>query len=275
MLKKIIIAVIFLAAFIACARASYAGQSADSEANKMFFYYQKLHKKIEKRIKKGFVAIPEKDMSPSSTVIPGEKYVYKHKMLSSPVQAKRETVYFSSLVDKSARYVQTFMPGISIQKGQILTDQWIYIFMSSSVPISVWHAYTYAINKMKQGHIVIVMRGCIGGCVGNNMAKTILWVKHMLHFRGVRLYSPVEIDPYLFEYYHIHRVPDTVYAENVHLFNPSVTAGFAGNLKTPPKWFSVKGDYGLNYILKRLYAKSHSVRLVALRRLLNRSFFSY
>lgn len=275
--KKKLLSIFGLTVALALPAVGYAGQSVNSingEANGIFYKYLHTRNKVKSEIKKGDVVIPKNDLNPSNAVIPGEKYVYKHGGLSSFVQNKREKVYFSSLENKTAKYVGELMPSPANTQGQIFTDQWIYIFMSSSVPKAAWHNYAFAINKMRQNHIVMVMRGCIGGCTGNNMVKTAMFIKNILHFHGVYLTAPVIIDPYLFRFYKVKRVPEFVYAKKVNPYNPSITMGYAKNLKNKPEWWKVKGDFSLNYNLKKLEKESKSVRLKAIRHILNRSFFS-
>lgn len=277
MREKRILTAILAIAFAAALKTpgAFAGGSAgiNNEANGIYYQYLKIHKKIKKSLKSGNVVIPQNDFNPSNNVIPGMKYVYKHGGLSSPIQQKREKVYLSSLESKTAKYVGELMPQVNRQ-GQVLTNEWIYIFMSSSVPAEVWHNYEYAINKMKQNHIIMVMRGCIGGCTGNNMVKTAMFIKHMLHFHGVYLIAPTVIDPYLFRFYHVKRVPEFVYAKKVNPYNPSITMGYMKNLKNMPEWYKVKGDFSFNYNLKRLIKESRSEKLKVIRRILNESFFN-
>ena len=277
MREKIILTAILAIAITAAVKTpvAFAGSSAgiNNETNGIYYRYLKIRKKIKKNLKSGNVVIPQNDFNSSNTVIPGMKYVYKHGGLSSPIQQKREKVYLSSLESKTAKYVGELMPQIN-EQGQILTNEWIYIFMSSSVPAEVWHNYEYAINKTKQNHIIMVMRGCIGGCTGDNMVKTAMFIKRMLRFHGVYLTAPTVIDPYLFRFYHIKRVPEFVYAKKVNPYNSSITMGYMKNLKNMPVWYKVKGDFSFNYNLKRLIKESHSEKLKVIRRILNESFFN-
>lgn len=277
MRKKIILTAISAAAIAIAAKTpvTFADGSAfiNNETNGIYYQYLKIHKRIKKDLKSGKVVIPENDFNPSNTVIPGMKYVYKHGGIRSSIQQKREKVYLSTLESKTAKYVGELMPQVN-EQGQVLTNEWIYIFMSSSVPAEVWHNYEYAINKMKQNHIIMVMRGCIGGCTGDNMVKTAMFIKHMLHFYGTYLTAPTVIDPYLFRFYHVKKVPEFVYAKKVNPYNPSITMGYMKNLKNTPVWYKVKGDFSFNYNLKRLIKESRSEKLKVIRRILNESFFS-
>ncbi|MHB1693101.1 MAG: TrbC family F-type conjugative pilus assembly protein [bacterium] len=159
----------------------------------------------------------------------------------------------------------------SVPAGQILTSQYLYIFMSSSVPLSVWRIYAKDINKMKQNHIVMVLRGCIDGC--QNFTKTFNFANKVLNNHGVKLLAPIEIDPYLFQYYGVKRVPEFVFARHVELYDSSVTAGDIQNIKSKPVSYSVLGDWSLNYVLSKLYKESKDDKLIELDNILNRSWF--
>ncbi|MHB1702769.1 MAG: TrbC family F-type conjugative pilus assembly protein [bacterium] len=159
----------------------------------------------------------------------------------------------------------------STPAGQIFTNQYLYIFMSSSVPLSIWRAYAKDINKMKQNHIIMVLRGCIGGC--QNFLKTNNFVTKVLDDHGKKLIAPIVLDPYLFQYYGVKRVPEFVFARHVNLVNPTVTAGVSVNLKNPPVSYSVLGAWSLNYVLSKLYKESKDYRLIELDNILNRSWF--
>lgn len=159
----------------------------------------------------------------------------------------------------------------SAPAGQIFTDQYLYIFMSSSVPLPIWRAYAKNINKMKQNHIIMVLRGCIGGC--RNFLKTNNFVTEVLDDHGKKLIAPIVLDPYLFQYYGVKRVPEFVFARHVNLVNPTVTAGVSVNLKNKPVSYSVLGAWSLNYVLSRLYKESKDYKLIELDNVLNRSWF--
>ncbi len=159
----------------------------------------------------------------------------------------------------------------SAPAGQIFTNQYLYIFMSSSVPIPIWRAYAKDINKMKQNHIMMVLRGCIGGC--KQILKTNKFIARVLDDHGKKLIAPIVLDPYLFRYYGVKRVPEFVFARNVNLVNPTVTAGVSINLKNKPISYSVLGAWSLNYVLSRLYKKSKDYKLIELDNVLNRSWF--
>ena len=161
----------------------------------------------------------------------------------------------------------------NISSGQIFSNQYLYIFMSSSVPLSIWRIYARNIYKMKQNHIIMVLRGCIGGCVGKNFMKTEAFVHKVLYQHEKTVIAPIVLDPYLFRFYGIKRVPEFVFARHVELVNPDITAGVSVNLRNKPVSYSVLGAWSMNYVLSRLYAKSKDKKLLRLDNILNRSWF--
>lgn len=170
-------------------------------------------------------------------------------------------IYLSELLHKN------------LPSGQIFTNQYLYIFMSSSVPLSIWRIYARNIYKMKQNHILLVLRGCIGGCVGKNFMKTEAFIHKVLYQHGKEVIAPVVLDPYIFRYYGVNRVPEFIFARHVNLIDPNVTAGVNLNLKNSPVSYSVLGAWSMNYALSRLYAKSKDKKLLRLDNILNRSWF--
>jgi type-F conjugative transfer system pilin assembly protein TrbC len=168
--------------------------------------------------------------------------------------------------------IENLMPS---QHNQVLaSNSYIYIFMSSDVPFEVWRNYAFAINKLRhdgQGNIALVLRGCIGGCV--KVMPTIQFVQKVLTYGSTKLLVPVIIDPYLFNMYKIDRVPVFVYAKNVNLVSPNITAGAVQNLKNQVTAYKVVGDWSFNYALEKLYAQSKDPALVKLYNLLNKSWF--
>lgn len=169
--------------------------------------------------------------------------------------------------------IQNLMPNQGRQA--LASNSYIYIFMSSDVPFTVWRNYAMAINKLRhegQGNIALVLRGCIGGCV--KVMPTIKFVQRVLTYGNTKLLVPVVIDPMLFTMYGINRVPVFVYAKNVNLVNPGITAGVKQNLKNSVTAYKVVGDWGFNYALEKLYEESKDPALVKLYNMLNQSWFT-
>lgn len=161
-------------------------------------------------------------------------------------------------------------------KGQVLnSNEYIYVFMSSSVPFVVWRNYAIAIDKLRregQGNIGIIMRGCIGGC--QKPLPTMRFIFRVLTYGNTRLQVPIMIDPLLFRFYHIQRVPIFVFAKNVDIENQSLSAGLPSNLASKNiTAYKVDGDCGFSYALQELYYESKDGKMLKLLSLLNKSWF--
>jgi len=133
----------------------------------------------------------------------------------------------------------------------------IYIFMSSSVPKSVWKSYVKSLRMINSNNIYIVLRGCIGpeGCT--YLKPTLKFIKEIAYLNepSVDTTKPVNIiiDPYLFRYYNIKVVPSFVYAKGVIPKNPGMTEGIDKNLKSKVKQFYLlKGDVSIDYFVSKL-----------------------
>ncbi len=183
--------------------------------------------------------------------------------------------------EKSFDYYQTnILPGIknaiisasrklekSTNKSSSFLDkgEYIYIFMSSSVPRSTWMNYIKAIDYLRkegQDGIGIILRGCIGGC--RKVLPTARFIYNLLK-HGDSVYKvPIQIDPLLFRLFEIKRVPVAVYAKNVDMRFPWLSPGVSGNLLHSITAYKVIGDCGLPYILKELYEQSGSGALLKL-----------
>ena len=153
-------------------------------------------------------------------------------------------------------------------------NNYIYIFMSSSVPMPIWHRYVFAIDKLRrngQGNIGIVLRGFVGGL--KHYKETLGFIMQALKYKGMRLKSPILIDPLLFRLYKIKRVPVFVYAKNVKLTNPTSSMGISFNLKGKVTAYKVIGDCSLDHALGKLYEKSGDGALLELKNILEENWF--
>jgi type-F conjugative transfer system pilin assembly protein TrbC len=126
------------------------------------------------------------------------------------------------------------------------TDR-LYVFMSSSVPLTVWKNYTQSLKKTKNA--VIVLRGCIGGCSPDGFKQTTAFLRSLDNISAI-------IDPMLYRLYNITEVPTFIYASGV----PNLDIGSEGNLsllpgRTIPNHRKSTGDWSLDYHLEQLGLK--------------------
>lgn len=158
--------------------------------------------------------------------------------------------------------------------GIFNNEERIYIFMSSSVPRETIMEYAKTINKYGLTNIVMVMRGCIGGC--EKVKPTIQYLRDIVSDGGAvpnGMRVPMEIDPLLFRKYQITKAPTFVYARNVVTERAELSEGMDSNLKGKPISFKSEGDWDFAYHIKILAQKSKSPSLKKLEALLQRNDF--
>jgi len=84
-----------------------------------------------------------------------------------------------------------------------LSGRKVFVFMSSSVPLEVWHAYAEQARELGiNGDVVFVLRGCIGGC--RFIKPTLNFLKNVMEKEKD---LEVWIDPLLFRRYKVKVVP--------------------------------------------------------------------
>ena len=142
------------------------------------------------------------------------------------------------------------------KKTNLSQGEFIYIFMSSSVPISVWKTYAKNIEDFGlTDKSSLVLRGCIGGC--RYIKPTLEFISKVLEIdrdrQGIK--AEVWIDPLLFRRFNIQRVPCVVYMDN------TLSAGLEENIKTKGQYFISCGDWSLKYHLEELCKKSGNQNL--------------
>lgn len=154
------------------------------------------------------------------------------------------------------------------QRGHFVlgADERVYIFISSSIPKETLIQYAKTIDAYKMGaNVVMVMRGCIGGCT--KIKPTLTYVRSIVTADGEiknGLKIKVLIDPLLFRKYQITRAPIFVFAKNVQTQNIGLSEGLNTNLKAEPTVYKSEGDWDLEYHLKILQKKSNSQSLANL-----------
>lgn len=147
-------------------------------------------------------------------------------------------------------------------KSLLASDERIYIFISSSIPQATLKTYAAAAGKLKDPRIIMVLRGCIGGC--EKFMPTAGFVQSILSpSDGDKYTVELQIDPYLFRLYQVEAVPAIVFASNVHA--PDETSeGLEGNLKASPMSHKIQGDVSLQYAVENINRKLNNPRLTAL-----------
>ncbi len=152
-------------------------------------------------------------------------------------------------------------------------DERLYIFMSSSVPLSVWRGYAAVLDRLKTDHIIMVLRGCIGGC--RYIKPTLEFLQKVIKPDEHTEYSAlIEIDPLLFRKYGIKEVPCFVYAKGLQVNRPDLSEGWEKNIKEEPEFWISCGDWAFGYHVEKLERESHSESLKKLLTELKKNWFS-
>lgn len=142
----------------------------------------------------------------------------------------------------------------------------VYIFISSSMPISTLKTYALQIEAIGDKNITMVMRGFIGGV--EKFGPTMKFCQQVLMVdpdcqsndcEAVR--AQIEIDPNLFKKFGIKEVPAIVYAQNVNLIDPEQSAGMDGNVKGKISGYKLYGAVPIAYALDKFYQETKSNNL--------------
>jgi len=136
-------------------------------------------------------------------------------------------------------------------------DERLYIFMSASVPESIWETYGEDLKNLGSRRIIVVLRGCIGpdGC--KYIKPTINFLRRVLFNNGNETRGiEIQIDPYLFKKYNVKVVPTFVYVKGLRVKNPSLSEGLAENIDSDPKILVLKGDVSIRGVVEKFLEHS-------------------
>jgi len=148
-------------------------------------------------------------------------------------------------------------------KNGVLKGDFVYVFISSSMPKQALRNYVRHASKITNG--VLVMRGFIGGA--SQVKPTARFIAEILR-KDAFCDNPkcemhnveVQIDPILFKKHNITRVPAVTYVENVHF--EGYCALKEEDLNKQENKFVVYGDVSLKYALKNIHEQTNSVSLL-------------
>lgn len=142
-------------------------------------------------------------------------------------------------------------------------DERIYVFVSSSMPKETLKNYASSIDKLKDSRIIMVLRGCIGGC--RKLMPTAHFVQSIVApSEKEQLQVEVQIDPNLFRLHDVGVVPAVVFASGVRLDVDEGSEGDLTHLQVEPSSYAVFGDVSLDYAIEKIEAKVRNPRLKAL-----------
>ena len=155
----------------------------------------------------------------------------------------------------------------------LASDERIYIFWSSSVPIKTIRNYAMALDKVRDPRIIMALRGFVGG--GKKIAPTMKLMEQVL-LRDLECQGNPEtgercpafqiesqIDPALFQRYNIKKVPTVVFATGVNQISGLIGEGSEGlnYLYDSGDWWSVSGDASLPYLLSYINREAKNPRI--------------
>lgn len=151
-------------------------------------------------------------------------------------------------------------------------DERIYIFVSSSIPKTTLKNYARSIDKLREPNIVMVLRGCIGGCT--KLMPTAQFIQEIIApSKDEELAVEFIIDPLLYRHYNVKRVPAIVFASGVAPADLEASEGMPENLKGMPNAYAVYGDVSLDYALEKMHAKTSNPRILAMLKELRKGWF--
>ena len=176
---------------------------------------------------------------------------YQKKITSE--QTRIEEELFTDLQDKP----KDFSPVKMGAGNLLLPDERIYVFISSSVPMSTLHNYAKDIDAIRDPNIVMIMRGFIEGM--KLVTPTLKFIQKVITkdrecgfsqecgVLGVNIY----IDPLLFRKYNINSVPAIVYVKGVSVQDPGASEGLEDNVSVADEYI-VYGDISIEHALEKV-----------------------
>jgi len=151
--------------------------------------------------------------------------------------------------------------------AKLQKDERVYLFISSSMPMTTIRNYVASVARLHDGHIMMVMRGFVDGMtkIGPTMRFTSEALKKNPSCEGQKCATyPVKInvDPLLFRRYGISRVPAVVFARGVKPATPESSEGDTESGVSSHT--TIHGDASLEYMLDQIRRDTGSPSLKGL-----------
>lgn len=158
----------------------------------------------------------------------------------------------------------------TVIRGKLGNDERIYVFVSSSMPLSTIRNYAASVARLGDPNVVLVMRGFVEGMT--KIQPTIRFIGSVLQ-RNLDC-NPTEgecemmpaslaVDPLLFRRYGIDRVPAVVYARGVKAEDAALSEGDSKNTSIGEN-HTVYGDARLEYLIEQIQRETGSRTLADL-----------
>lgn len=142
-------------------------------------------------------------------------------------------------------------------------DERIYVFISSSMPKDTLKNYASSIDRLKDSRIIMVLRGCIGGC--RKLMPTAHFVQSIVApSEKEQLQVEVQIDPNLFRLHDVGVVPAVIFASGVRLDVDEGSEGDLTHIQSTPSSYAIFGDVSLDYAIEKINARVSNPRLKAI-----------
>ncbi|MEJ2068527.1 MAG: type-F conjugative transfer system pilin assembly protein TrbC, partial [Deltaproteobacteria bacterium] len=155
----------------------------------------------------------------------------------------------------------------------------IYLFISSSMPVSTLRNYAADIDRLKDPRITLVLKGFVGGM--HYIKPTIEFIEKILvknptcDLSGGEcslFHVQVNVDPLLYSRYGIQSVPAILYVRGLHSSDPEESEGIRENASISDAYL-VSGDVSLEYALDLIQKKSRSGQIKRILQDLRRGFY--
>jgi len=151
--------------------------------------------------------------------------------------------------------------------AKLAQDERVYLFISSSMPMTTIRNYVASVARLHDGHIMMVLRGFVGGMtkIGPTMQFTSQALQENPFCEGRECATyPVRVivDPLLFRRYGISWVPAVVFARGVKPEAPESSEGDTGS--TVSSHSTIYGDASLEYMLDQIRRDTGSASLKGL-----------
>ena len=237
-------------------------------------------KKAMERAKEYEKKILEPDYLPDYKKNAAEKIEEISELIKSAGIQKRIEQYKNILADKFVD--PDYLSGQTDEKNfptfLLNSSEKIYIFISSSIPITTLRNYARDIHVLSDPNISLVMRGFVDGM--KYIAPTSDFVKSItfndpdcISAEGEKckaFNTSIVIDPLLFRKYNIKSVPAFVYARGLKLIDFSENEG---ENKKSGSAYSLYGDVSLGYALEQIFEKTNFKKLNKIIRKIRGDFY--
>lgn len=180
-----------------------------------------------------------------------------------------------SIKAETERIKQTLFGNYSPESGQTETEasvcldslqenQKVFLFVSSSMPVSTLRTYAMDLDALNDPNFVMVLRGFVGGM--KQVRPTLDFIEKIaVREEDCRISEGkkcdmfrvnIEIDPMVFQKFHIEQVPAIAYAENVQAIDTQQSIGREGNLSGEMDAAVVYGDASIEYALEQIFIET-------------------